>query len=218
MPVDNEIYNRPGDIWWDEKGGLMAEEMARLGAQVIGIDPSAASLEIAGAHAAAGGLGIDYRAGTGEHLPVEDASADIVYCVDVLEHVNDLDAVIGETARILKPGGTYLFDTINRTRLSRLIMIKLSQQWSATAWMPPDLHDWDQFITPAELRGVLDRHGLVTQEIVGMSPGVAPPVLFRILRQLKKGRFSYAEFGRKTSFRLSDDLRVTYIGHALRSS
>ena len=258
MPVDNEIYNRPGDIWWDENeplnairtalnparleyfsrafaatgtdpkdkvvvdvgcgGGLLAEEMARLGAQVIGIDPSAASLETARAHAAAGGLSIDYRVGAGEHLPLDDASADIVYCVDVLEHVDDLDAVIGETARVLKAGGVYLFDTINRTRLSRLVMIKLSQQWSATAWMPPELHDWEQFVTPGELRSTLDHHGLVTQEMVGMSPGVAPPVLFRILRQLKKGKFSYAEFGRKTSFTLSNDLRITYVGHAMKSS
>jgi 2-polyprenyl-6-hydroxyphenyl methylase/3-demethylubiquinone-9 3-methyltransferase len=51
--------------------------------------------------------------------------------------VADLDAVIGETARVLKPGGLYLFDTINRTRLSKLVMIKLSQDWAATAWMPP---------------------------------------------------------------------------------
>ncbi len=258
MPVDNEIYNRPGDIWWDEHeplnairttlnparleyfskafaatgmdvtdkvvvdvgcgGGLLAEEMARLGAHVIGIDPSATSLETARDHAAAGGLNIDYRAGVGEHLPLDDAIADIVYCVDVLEHVDDLDVVIGETARVLKGGGLYLFDTINRTRLSRLVMIKLSQQWSATAWMPPDLHAWDQFITPAELRNTLDRHGLATQDMVGMSPGVAPPVLFRILRQLKKGKFSYAEFGRKTSFRLSDDLRITYVGHATKST
>ena len=69
--------------------------------------------------------------------------------------MRDLDAVIRESARVLKPGGLYLFDTINRTRLSKFVMIKLSQDWAATAWMPPSLHDWDQFITPAELRGVL---------------------------------------------------------------
>src|SRR6185437_10641385 len=86
-------------------GGLLAEEMARMGATVIGIDPSPNSLATARAHAAERGLVIDYRLGTGEDLPLQDASADIVYCVDVLEHVHDLDKVISETARVLKPGG-----------------------------------------------------------------------------------------------------------------
>ena len=257
MPVDNEIYNSPGDIWWDEHqplhvirtslnparinyftsvlaarainpagkitvdvgcgGGLMAEEVARLGASVIGVDPAPGSLATARAHATAAGLMIDYRAGRGEQLPLDDASADIVYCVDVLEHVHDLDTVIGETARVLKPGGLYLYDTINRTRLSRLVMIKLCQQWAATAWMPPDLHDWDQFIPPAELHATLARHGLHNHDTTGMSPGVAPPVLIRLLRQLKKGKLSHAEFGRKASFVLTKDLRITYIGHATKT-
>jgi len=192
MPVDNEIYNAPGDIWWDEHqplnairtsinparldyfirvlgevgidpagktmvdigcgGGLFAEEFARLGARVIGVDPSASSLETARDHAASMGLGIDYRAGTGEQLPLEDASVDIACCVDVLEHVNNLEAVIAETARVLRPDGVYLFDTINRTAMSKLVVIKLLQDWRFTAWMPRDLHAWDQFITPGELR------------------------------------------------------------------
>jgi ubiquinone biosynthesis O-methyltransferase len=150
-------------------GGLMAEEIARLGAAVIGVDPSAASIATAQAHAAASSLAIDYRIGSGEDLPAGDACADAVYCVDVLEHVADLHAVIGETARVLKPGGLYLFDTINRTRLSKLVMIKLSQEWAATAWMPPGLHDRDQFITPAELRRP---HSRVTVTMPHIEPGV----------------------------------------------
>jgi 2-polyprenyl-6-hydroxyphenyl methylase/3-demethylubiquinone-9 3-methyltransferase len=254
MPADNEIYNRPGDIWWDEHqplhairtslnparmeyfasvfaargldpagqvvidvgcgGGLVAEEIARLGAAVIGIDPSAASIATAQAHAARSGLAIDYRIGSGERLPAGDACADVVYCVDVLEHVPDLDAVIGETARVLKPGGLYLFDTINRTRLSKLVMIKLSQDWAATAWMPPQLHDWDQFITPAELSRSLARHGLDQHDLTGMAPSISPPALIRLLRQVKKGKLSYADFGRKTAFTLTSDLRISYLGHA----
>jgi 2-polyprenyl-6-hydroxyphenyl methylase / 3-demethylubiquinone-9 3-methyltransferase len=257
MPVDNQIYNAPGDIWWDEHqplhairtslnpprveyftgvftargidpacqlvvdvgcgGGLLAEEMARLGAAVVGVDPSARSIATAQAHADAAGLPIDYRVGSGEDLPLDDACADIVYCVDVLEHVDDLDAVIKESARVLKPGGLYLFDTINRTRLSKFVMIKLSQEWAATAWMPPSLHAWDQFITPAELGGALARHGLHGLDMAGMAPGIAAPALFRLLRQLKKGKFSYAEFGRKAAFVLTKDMRVSYIGHATKA-
>jgi len=257
MPADNEIYNSPGDIWWDESqplhairtglnparieyfasafaaqdldpagkvvvdvgcgGGLLAEEIARLGAAVIGVDPSVGSITTARAHAAQAGLDIDYRIGPGEHLPVDDACADVVYCVDVLEHVADLDAVVAETARVLKPGGLFLFDTINRTRLSKFVMIKLSQEWSGTAWMPAGLHDWDQFITPGELRATLAGHGLHVHAMAGMSPGISPPALIRVMRQLKKGRFSYAEFGRRASFALGKDLRITYIGHATKT-
>jgi 2-polyprenyl-6-hydroxyphenyl methylase/3-demethylubiquinone-9 3-methyltransferase len=256
MPADNEIYNQPGDIWWDENqplhairtalnparleyfaatfaatgfdpagkviidvgcgGGLMAEEIARLGASVIGVDPSAASLATAREHAAAGGLAIDYRAGSGEHLPAGDACADAVYCVDVLEHVADLDAVIAETARVLKPGGLYLFDTINRTLLSKLVMIKLSQDWPATAWMPPGLHDWAQFITPAELGRCLARHGLRQHDLAGLWPGVSPPALVWLVRRVKKGRLSYADFGRRAAFKLTDNLRGSYIGYAAK--
>lgn len=258
MAVDNEIYNQPGDIWWDERqplhairtslnparisyftgvftslgidpagrtavdvgcgGGLLAEEMARLGMEVIGVDPSPASIATARAHASGAGLAIDYRLGCGEELPLADGCADIVYCVDGLEHVRDLDAVIGETARVLKPGGLYLFDTINRTRLSKLVMIKLSQDWPATAWMPASLHDWDQFLTPDELRAALARHGLDCHDLTGMAPGVAPPALFRLLRKLKKGRFSYAEFGRRAQFVLTADTRVSYLGHASKAA
>jgi len=199
-------------------GGLLAEEVARLGARVIGIDPSASSIATAQAHAGHAGLDICYRIGSGEHLPAGDGCADIVYCVDVLEHVTDLDAVVRETARVLKPGGLYLFDTINRTLLSKLVLIKLCQEWAATAWMPPGLHDWDQFITPAELRAVLACHGLKTRDVTGLAPGISPPALIRLLRQLKKGRLSYGEFGRKAAFRLTGDLRASYIGHATKTA
>jgi len=258
MPVDNEIYNAPGDAWWDEHqplhalrtfmnparmqyfknvfaergldpagkviidvgcgGGLFAEEVAGLGASVIGIDPAPGAIATARRHAAGAGLAIDYRVGSGEHLPADDAYADIVYCVDVLEHVTDLHAVIGEIARVLKPGSLFLFDTINRTRISKLVLIKLCQDWPLTAWMPTDLHSWDQFITPAELRGVLARHHLREDGLTGLKPGIAPPALIPLMHRVKRGKISYAEFGRRTAMVLSDDLRVSYIGHATKST
>jgi 2-polyprenyl-6-hydroxyphenyl methylase/3-demethylubiquinone-9 3-methyltransferase len=198
-------------------GGLLAEEIARLGVDVIGVDPSPNSIETARRHAASGGLSIDYRIGRGEELPVADSVADIVCCVDVLEHVTDLDSVIAETARVLKPGGLYLFDTINRTLLSRLLMIKLSQEWRATAWMPAGLHDWNQFITPAELSHALATHDLRMQKLAGIAPSIWPPALFLLLRQLRKGTISYAELGDKAAFALTTRLGVSYIGHATRT-
>jgi 2-polyprenyl-6-hydroxyphenyl methylase / 3-demethylubiquinone-9 3-methyltransferase len=256
MPVDNEIYNAPGDAWWDENqplytlrtfmnparmqyfasvfaargvdpagkvvidigcgGGLFAEDVARLGASVIGIDPAPGAIAAARKHAADAGLAIDYRTGSGERLPADDACADIAYCVDVLEHVSDVDAVIGEAARVLRPGGLFLFDTINRTWISNLVLIKLCQDWPMTAWMPPGLHDWNQFITPAELRDVLARHHLREDGLTGLTPGISPLALIPLVRQVKKGKLSYAEFGRRCAMVLSKDLRASYIGQATK--
>ncbi len=258
MPVDNEIYNRPGDIWWDESqplsairtainparieyftrvlrkleidpagrtvvdigcgGGLFAEDWARMGAHVIGVDPSGSSLDTARRHAAAAGLNIDYRQGSGETLPVEEGSVDIACCVDVLEHVNELDTVIAETARVLRSGGVYLFDTINRTRLSKFVMIKLLQDWHFTAWMPPNLHAWEQFITPEELRDAMNRHRLSAGGFVGIGPGVKPLTLIRLTRQLRKGRISHGEFGDRARFVVTRDLRVAYAGYSTKSA
>jgi 2-polyprenyl-6-hydroxyphenyl methylase / 3-demethylubiquinone-9 3-methyltransferase len=199
-------------------GGLFAEEFARLGAHVIGVDPSKPSLDTARAHAAAMAFSIDYRAGTGEQLPVDDASVDIACCVDVLEHVNDLDAVIAETARILRPDGVYLFDTINRTAMSRIVVIKLLQEWRCTACMPPDLHAWEQFIAPDELRAALSHHHLQGREIVGIGPRVRPPRLVRLLWQQRRGRISYGEFGRRARFVVTRDVRVSYAGYATKTA
>ena len=258
MPVDNEIYNRAGDIWWDEHqplnairtainparleyftrvlgdlgvdpsgktlvdigcgGGLFAEELARLGAQVIGVDPSAASLVTARSHAAAGGFHIDYRRGSGEHLPLDAASVDIACCVDVLEHVDDLEAVIGETARVLRPGGVYLFDTINRTRTSRVVMIKLLQEWRLTRLLPPNLHAWDRFITPDELSAMLRRHELDARAMTGIGPNVKPLQLVRTLLQARSGRISYGELGKRARFVVTRDMRVSYAGYAIKAA
>ena len=198
-------------------GGLFAEELARLGANVIGVDPSAPSLETARAHAEAAGLMIEYRLGSGEQLPLPDASVDIACCVDVLEHVSDVSAVLIETARILKPGGIYLYDTINRTPFSRLIVIKVSQDWSLTAWAPRDLHRYSQFVTPAELHSLLEASGLSGGCHTGITPSPWPPRIYRLLRQAKTGKISYAEFGRRLEFVLTKNTRISYIGHAVKN-
>src|SRR3954454_10383970 len=125
----------------------------------MGVDPSEESLAAARMHAAGQGLAIGYQCALGEALPFRDASFDVVYCCDVLEHVNEVRRVIAETARVLRPGGIYLYDTINRTLQSRLIVIKLLQEWRWTALMPLRLHDWKMFIRPAELQRALVLHG-----------------------------------------------------------
>lgn len=197
-------------------GGLLAEEFARLGCRVTGIDPSARSTETAAAHARQSGLAIDYHVGVGERLPFDDASYAIVYCCDTLEHVVDVSQVIAEIARVLEPGGVFLYDTINRTFPSKLVMIKILQDWSVTSLMPRNLHVWSKFITPDELRMFLSRHGFVSQETVGLTPVANPLVLFLALARRKRGALTIEELGRWARHRESRDLSMTYMGYALK--
>jgi len=106
-------------------GGLLAEECARLGLSVTGIDPSTRSVRTAREHARESGLAINYLAGTGELLPFGDASYDAVFCCDVLEHLEKPATVIAEISRVLKPNGLFLYDTINRTLRSKIGVIGL---------------------------------------------------------------------------------------------
>src|SRR6185312_16397985 len=112
------------------------------------------------------GLTIDYRSGIGEAIPFSDASFPVVLCCDVLEHVADLEQVIAEISRVLTPGGVFLYDTINRTALSKWIVIKVTQEWRATRFVPANLHDWDRFIKPAELGAAMSRHGMENVETI----------------------------------------------------
>jgi 2-polyprenyl-6-hydroxyphenyl methylase / 3-demethylubiquinone-9 3-methyltransferase len=198
-------------------GGLLAEEFARLGCQVTGLDPSEPSIATARAHASQSGLAIAYQVGVGEQLSFADASFDLVYCCDVLEHVSDLNRVIAETARVLTPGGVYCFDTINRTLFSKLTVIKLLQEWKATALLPPHLHAWEQFITPAELRHLLARHGLAPQEIQGMTPEVNPLTLLRLLRRYKRGKITLNQLSQAARFKTGGHRLASYLGYALKA-
>lgn len=195
-------------------GGLLAEEFARLGCAVTGIDPSEKSLESARDHARQEGLVIEYRQGVGEALPFPDSAFEIVYCCDTLEHVEDLGKVIGEISRVLKPGGIFLYDTINRTLASWLVMIKLFQEWASTSLMPPDLHDWKMFIKPAELLSKLAGNGLENRDLTGLKSSVNPIYAIRILRARKRGEISYLEAMRRLDLRESGDTGVLYAGYA----
>jgi 2-polyprenyl-6-hydroxyphenyl methylase / 3-demethylubiquinone-9 3-methyltransferase len=198
-------------------GGFLTEEFAKIGFDVTGIDPSGPTITQAAAHAAEAGLAITYRVASGEAIPFDDATFDIAYCCDVLEHVNDLATVIAETARVLKPGGVYLFDTINRTLLSKLVVINLFQEWRATRFVTTNLHDWQMFIKPAELRPVLAAHGLENRAIIGINPTGNPLRALRALYQLKRGRISYAEIGERIPMRVGTRTPIQYAGYAVKS-
>lgn len=197
-------------------GGFLPEEFARLGCRVTGIDPSAPTIEAAAAHARASGLTIDYRVGTGEQLPVVDASCDVVSCCDVLEHVASLDAVVAEISRVLRPGGIFLYDTVNRTLRSKIVMIKVAQEWPLTHIVPQHLHQWEMFITPGELEAALERNGLGHRESIGVAPRSSAIVLLGSLIALKRGRITFARLGERMAMRRSRDLSVAYMGYAVK--
>jgi 2-polyprenyl-6-hydroxyphenyl methylase/3-demethylubiquinone-9 3-methyltransferase len=107
---------------------LHGRSAARPRRVVTGIDPAAEAVAAARAHAAQSGRTIRYDIGVGEALPYADARFDAVVCVDVLEHVTDLDRVLAEMERVLRPGGLFLFDTINRnTLIARLATITVAE-------------------------------------------------------------------------------------------
>jgi 2-polyprenyl-6-hydroxyphenyl methylase / 3-demethylubiquinone-9 3-methyltransferase len=199
-------------------GGLMAEEVARMGFVVTGIDPAEAAIDVAADHARRSGLNIAYQVGAGEALPFDDGQFDLVYCCDVLEHVVDVPSVIAESARVLRPGGVYFFDTINRTGASKLLMIKLFQEWHLTAWMPRDLHAWDRFVKPDELTHLLADSGLELGGMTGLAPSARPLQLLLDLVRLRRGTFTFGEFGRRSIFRETSDKSVLYAGYALKSA
>ena len=150
-------------------GGLATACLAQRGARVVGLDPSRTSLCVARHHTHRGDDPAPvFLCGWAEALPFADASFDVVWCTDVLEHLADLPAAITQIARVLKPEGLFLYDTLNRTWLSRLLVIWFWEYLASLA--PRGTHDWHRFITPHELRRLLLHHGLQPGAIRGMLP------------------------------------------------
>jgi 2-polyprenyl-6-hydroxyphenyl methylase/3-demethylubiquinone-9 3-methyltransferase len=149
-------------------GGFMTEALAERGADVVGVDPCAEAIEAARAHAAAGGLPVRYEVGAAENVPLADAAVDAVVCVDVLEHVTDLPGCCREIARVLRPGGVLLFDTVNRTGLARLLLVRLGED--LLGLLPRGTHDPALFIPPAHLRALLTSCGLRCGRWSGFGP------------------------------------------------
>ena len=107
-------------------GGFSCEFMAARDVVVSGIDQSQKCINAARKHAIASNFDIDYRCGVGEQMPYADCTFDVVVCVDVLEHVADVQRVLAEVFRILKPNGLFFFDTINRN----LLVSRIFRHWS----------------------------------------------------------------------------------------
>jgi len=199
-------------------GGILTEEIAKMGFTTTGIDPSGQSIITASNHAKASGLNIKYEKGFGENLPYANNSFDAVFCCDVLEHVQDLPKVISEISRVLKSNGLFFYDTLNRTFISRLVAIKIWQEWKRWAFMPPSLHVWEMFIKPAELKELLTKSGLEWKEHVGSSPNVSIPKMLSYLRKRVKGDWTFEDLGKRFWLIESNDMNILYGGYAVKNN
>lgn len=148
-------------------GGLLSEPMARMGFSVLGADASEKNVGIAAAHSAGAGLDLTYRAVTAEALVAEGATFDVLLNMEVVEHVADLSVFLGACARLIAPGGFMIVATLNRT-LKSLALAKVGAEY-VLRWLPPGTHDWNRFITPAELTQRLDAAGLSVSRLQGVA-------------------------------------------------
>jgi ubiquinone biosynthesis O-methyltransferase len=187
-------------------GGVLTEALAARGCAIHGIDLSPRAVEYARGRAVQLALPhATYDVGSAYDLsPFPPASFDGVVMSDVLEHLHDLPRALGEVARVLKPGGVFVFDTINRTVLSYALTIVLAQELLRV--VPPHTHDWRLYIRPEEASMLLQRHGFQVDSahFVGMKPSIA-------LSKLARGKLPLGDF-----YQAPEALRVNYLGWARR--
>ena len=149
-------------------GGLLAEPMARLGAEVTGIDVTAPAIIAARTHAESIQLAIDYKVITAEDLAASGAKFDVIYASEVIEHVADRPLFIKAIATMLAPNGVVVITTINRS-LPALIFAKLALEYIVRL-VPAGTHDPRKFVRPAELRAEFAAAGIVLDDMTGFTP------------------------------------------------
>ncbi|MCC6301479.1 MAG: bifunctional 2-polyprenyl-6-hydroxyphenol methylase/3-demethylubiquinol 3-O-methyltransferase UbiG [Gammaproteobacteria bacterium] len=174
-------------------GGLLAEGMAGLGARVTGIDLAESALAVARLHLLESGREVDYRCLRAEELAAQSpASADVVTCMELLEHVPDPAALVASCAELARPGGHLFFSTLNRTPKAYLFAIVGAEY--VLRMLPQGTHDYARFIRPSELGHWLRAAGLEVRELAGL--GYNP-----VTRRYALGR----------------DVGVNYLVHAVKT-
>ncbi len=162
--------------------GLVAEPLARLGADVTAVDAAEENVVAAIEHAALSGFDIDYRVGGAEAVAGE--AFDLVTCLEVIEHVDDPAGFVAGLAALLAPGGLMILSTPNRTALSKIAIVGLGE---TVGGIPPGTHDWNAFLTPDDVTALVEPTGLRIIDTTGIGFGVA------------------------SGFRLTSDVRLNYM-------
>lgn len=147
-------------------GGVLTEPLCRQGATVMGIDASAAAIDVAQQHSATMQLDIAYECSAIEDLSAEHGGFDVITALEIIEHVDQPKQFIEACLKRLKPGGLIFFSTINKTRKSYMKAIVAAEY--ILRMIPRGTHDWNKFITPAELANYLRPHGYMLLDSTGL--------------------------------------------------
>jgi len=171
-------------------GGLLAEPMCRLGANVVGIDASKKNIQVAKVHAKKNKLKINYKAASPESLNTKK-KFDVILNMEIVEHVEDINFFIKESSKLLKKDGIMFIATLNKTLKSYIFGIIGAEY--ILKWLPIGTHDWQKFIQPSELIRISKKNNLLLKKLDGME--------FNLL---------------DNSWKLSDDTSVNYIVKLLK--
>ncbi len=147
-------------------GGLLSEPIAFWGGEVLGIDASAKLTEVARLHAALVGAPVTYRHALAEDLVTDGEKFDVIVNTEVVEHVGNVERFIAACCAMVRPGGLMIVATLNRT-IKSLLYTKIGGEYILNL-LPRGTHDWRRFIRPGELSGLLARHGLLADTVVGV--------------------------------------------------
>ena len=146
-------------------GGLLSEPMCRLGAKVVGIDASAKNIEVARFHAKKNKLKINYTVASPEKLKT-NIKFDVILNMEIVEHVENIDFFIKESAKLLKKNGIMFVATLNKTLKSYAFAIIGAEY--ILKWLPIGTHDWEKFVKPDDLIKISEKNGLSLKKLDGM--------------------------------------------------
>ncbi|MEU9113236.1 methyltransferase domain-containing protein [Streptomyces sp. NPDC048483] len=195
--------------------GLLARGLARLGFDVTAVDPSPTATTMARTAAERDGLEIAHRTAPAEDPGLSAAAFDLIYLADTLEITADPDRVIEQAARALKPDGVLVYDTVNRTPVSRLVYLVAFQRLPMTRVVPAGRYAARRLRTPAEVVALLARHGLRNDDICHFKPRSVRSLLAAVLGR-RRGRITDDEIAGVVGFELAPGTHplVTYLGYA----
>ena len=147
-------------------GGLLSEPMARLGANVTGIDASDKNIQIAKLHAKKNKLNINYFCSSPEKLKIKK-KFDVILNMEIIEHVEDINFFIKSCSKLLKKNGLMFVATLNKTLKSYVFAIIGAEY--VLRWLPIGTHDWEKFVKPEDLKNILNKNNLKIEKIDGMN-------------------------------------------------